>query len=122
MSFTTYLSPRAIWDRLVGRPPTTEEVAERFEDRYRDTPGRHMGRTADTVEAGGSSSGSSEVLAHRVEGPATGPPAVTHTPWEPRSLVTRCWRCNGSRVTGVDGLVAVNIFCCTTIFSGNIGW
>ena len=73
----------------MGRPPTHSDVAERFEDRYRQTPGSHLGRTADTVEEiEVASRVSSEVLSHWVEGPVAGPPVVGQTSWEPRDLIT----------------------------------
>ena len=34
MSFTSYLSPRAIWDRLVGRRTIDSEMEERFDARF----------------------------------------------------------------------------------------
>eukprot|EP00918_Siedleckia_nematoides_P025131 GHVU01054241.1.p1 GENE.GHVU01054241.1~~GHVU01054241.1.p1 ORF type:complete len:107 (+),score=7.73 GHVU01054241.1:75-395(+) len=84
MSFTSYLSPRAMWHRLVDRPLTQAELDAEFEARYRDTPqGRYLSRTADTMEVEASSEGSVETLPEQV----AGPPAAGHVPWQSDDLV-----------------------------------
>ena len=87
MSFTSYLSPRAIWDRLVGRRTTDSDIEERFEARFRDTPLlRRLSRTADTADSGTSSESSDTILSTRVEGPQ-GPPTARRDVLLPTSMI-----------------------------------
>eukprot|EP00920_Eleutheroschizon_duboscqi_P011961 GHVT01028582.1.p2 GENE.GHVT01028582.1~~GHVT01028582.1.p2 ORF type:complete len:122 (+),score=5.71 GHVT01028582.1:578-943(+) len=113
MSFTSYLSPRAIWHLLVGRPPTDSELAEEFEARYRDTPlGRHLSRTTDAVETGTSSEGSDTILSEQVEGPLGSPvvgretrqpdPIAGRKPRQPDSLTASTPAVHGTVVPGVE--------------------
>ena len=84
MSFMNYLSPKAMWHRLVGRQPTKSELDGQFEARYRDTPQGRYSRTADTVIEEESSEGSVQTPPCQV----AGPPAAGHVTWQPTDLMT----------------------------------
>eukprot|EP00920_Eleutheroschizon_duboscqi_P020767 GHVT01049034.1.p1 GENE.GHVT01049034.1~~GHVT01049034.1.p1 ORF type:complete len:138 (-),score=7.89 GHVT01049034.1:270-683(-) len=80
MSFLAYLSPRAMWHRLVSKHPTRSELEENFEAKYRESLVRYLTRT-DTVEMEGSlTSGEEGLLAQSGAGP--GPEVPPDGTWQ----------------------------------------